>query len=412
MKTRQSNNPILKNASVVAISMFTTRLIGAAKSFFLAKYLGPSDYGIWVTAMIVTVLANIGHLGVLEAIVKEVSSLRGKKEHEKIRDVECTALAGVIVLSICFGIICFVCIWALPGIHSLQQKLPFQLAIAASVVSFFTLFYSQRLASHELFIKVSIVESIKYSCIAVIATILALKYGVAGATGGLLAGELIGFISAFIANSKSFQYKLIPHFDYSGIWALVRVGFPITFVWWLLLFHTAIDRIVAITMLGKEATGYYGFGVTLTTLVLLVPTAFGRVLYPRIGKAVASEGSAVALKNLVIAPTRYMSMCTAALLCVICMGYPVVYKYITPQYWPGLPSAMILVVAVYFPTLTRNGANYLIATGKLNAFIKISLFSLLFNTVLMFCLFYLLWLNRLGLCYCTFRTDTKRFYLL
>jgi len=42
----------------------------------------------------------------------------------------------------------------------------------------------------------------------------------------------------------------------------VRIGFPITIVWWVLAFQSSTDRLVSAYFLGKTATGYYGLGLS------------------------------------------------------------------------------------------------------------------------------------------------------
>jgi O-antigen/teichoic acid export membrane protein len=161
----------------------------------------------------------------------------------------------------------------------------------------------------------------------------------------------------------------------------VRVGLPITLLWWTLTLTGTVDRVVLGGLLGAKAVGYYFFGVSVAGLLALVPMVVGRVLYPKVSKQFGQASDFDSMKRLVLAPTMALGALLVNLQAVLLIAMPFVYDVLLPKYRPGLLAGEILLVGSFFGCLLRNGANYLIAANHERVFLKYIVATLIFNVV-------------------------------
>jgi O-antigen/teichoic acid export membrane protein len=121
------------------------------------------------------------------------------------------------------------------------------------------------------------------------------------------------------------------------LWHAVRVGFPITLLWWVLILQGSVDRVVLGSLLGASAVGYFGFGLSLAGLLGLLPTVVARVLYPKVSKQFGVASDPDAMKALVLGPTLALAALMANLQLLLLASMPIIYNTVLPTENAALP---------------------------------------------------------------------------
>jgi O-antigen/teichoic acid export membrane protein len=370
-----------KNIIYFFSATFLAKCIGISTSFFLARNLLPESYGIWVTITLVCSYSSIASLGTVEALLKQYPFLMGKGETSQAKIVE-GGVFGSMNISAAITIIAGVIILALlpsETENDLHRFLFFVVLTAA--VSFYSAYFYHRFAAHNKFTTVSIIETIRAISLFILLTSFSLFWGLKGAIIAFFLSELmICLISATL--SIKLCGNVSPRYDAGLLYQLVLVGLPITLLWWTYTLQMSTDRIISISFLGKAATGYYGLGVSLTSALILIPQAIGRVLYPKITEGTGRTQNANSndvLQRFVFIPTRLLTLILPVLISSLIIIAPFMFSSLFPKYKPGLVSAQVLLFGSFFVCILRNGANFLVAIDKQNKLLMYSIITILLN---------------------------------
>jgi O-antigen/teichoic acid export membrane protein len=353
----------LKNVVFAASGLLVAQFLGSLRSFVLARLIEPADYGIWTGAQTVASLSPIVCLGTVEALLKRVPFFRGRGDAEGLRKVESSVL-GTIILAAAALAILFLGFPGLVPSHFVHENLTVvQLTAIAAGISFFGAFYYQRLAAYENFKAAGFVDSVRSVISAVCVLAFAWRWGLLGGVVGGLLSEILGGVACGLVSRKA-HGPVRPSFQPGLMADAVRVGFPITIIWWIYIIHANVGRITAVSFLGNTQTGYYGVGSAMAVIFALVPNTIGRVFYPRVNAQVGANASLGDLRASVVVPTAALALVLPVAQLLVFYLLPFVYEGFLPKYREGLTCAQILILGAFFVGLIRNGANYLIAIDQ------------------------------------------------
>lgn len=351
------------------------QILSTSTSFFLARILSPASYGEWVTLLLILSYSPIACLGTVETLLKEYPHFVGRGEMDRAIHLERIVLASIILSSLLVFIIGISWAFLSQAGKIAHSEASVHCMFVTSGLAFYSAFFYYRFSAHQLFGMVSSVDAMRsfltFSCV----LSLAWMWGLVGAVYGLLITEAcVSFYCLLFSTIKCGQVR--PLFDLAGIWEAVKIGFPISIIWWIFIVQASIDRLICAFFLGKDATGFYGLGLAMVSLLMLFPLAINRVIYPRLNQKIGQPAGTADLLGLVTIPSKVFSllMPLAAILAIFIT--PFVFKDLFPKYSSGLLSAQLLLLAACFSSHIRNGANYLIASNRQRVLIVYILMSL------------------------------------
>jgi len=355
-------NIYIRNIGLFLIASVVAKAAGALLSFLLARYLQPAGLGIWVTMTLFVSYGGITTLGTLEALLKLLPFHKGKGELSEARKIEEVAFSAILIASAfvlmigCAAPMLFTSVEM--GLLSAEIKI---MSIAAALGLISQYFYFSFMA-HQDFKIVAMLESGRsIACIMILGPFSYL-WGLRGAALGFCITELIILaISAHISSRKNGSVHL--SIDLRQLWVLISVGFPITIFWWVFMIQSSVDRLVSISFLGKEATGFYALGGSIVSVMSLLTASISKVLYPRISEKLGESASEKELFGLVIVPSRLLGLILPLAIGPMVIALPLIYR-ILPKYLPGLASAQILVLLAFFHLGISNGVNFMIVTNR------------------------------------------------
>lgn len=371
---------MIKNIMFFLVAVVFAKGFGILQSFVLAKSLGPAGFGVWVTLLLIVSYSPIVGLGTLEAMVKEVPFYLGRNDLPKVREVEAGVFGSAVLAALVYLALGLVGLLVLPAEFLGAGPMLLSLVFLALTLSAFTSYFYWRFCAYENFKSVASLDFCRSLLAVFLIGGMAWVWGVPGAVVGYLVHEAGVCLAAAWLSIREHGRPGIS-FRPELLWHAVRVGFPITLLWWVLILQGSVDRVVLGSLLGASAVGYFGFGLSLAGLLGLLPTVVARVLYPKVSKQFGVESDPDAMKALVLGPTLALAALMANLQLLLLASMPIIYNTVLPKYQPGLAAGQILLLGSFFLCLLRNGANYLIATHKERSFLKYLLLTLVFNVV-------------------------------
>lgn len=373
-------NNTLRNIIFVVITSTFAKVLGAIAALIIPNILAPANYGVWATLLLILSYSPIAALGTVEALLKQYPYFIGNGQLTKARECEENVLGSICLTAAAL----FICAVLAPIVLSYLRLEKYQteirlMLLAASVSSFSGFFYF-RLAAHHKFKACGVVDAFRAIMMLLLVSIFAWLWGLKGAVIGYLMMEIMVCATSIFMNFDMCG-RIRIHLDSGLVWQAIKVGFPITIIWWTLTFQSSVDRLVSASFLGKEMTGHYCLGISFVSMLALIPGAVSRVLYPKINEGIGKNMSSEQLSSLVISPVRTLSMVIPALIGGLIIIVPTIYTFLFPKYFPGLHSAQLLLLGFFFAGLIGNGANYLIAKNKQNILFVFVLISLVAHAV-------------------------------
>ncbi|WP_155006025.1 MATE family efflux transporter [Pelobacter seleniigenes] len=343
----------------VLFSLSSVFFQGSKFSTFLlaAKLLGPEIYGLWNGIVLILMYGPNIHLGVLNALNREIPYQEGAGNHEKVVVLRNTGAGVVFVTAVPLSLSVF-CISFLPWIdHPLDVGLRY-----VAVILFFQYFYifqQMLLRSHGLFSLMSI-QQVLYS-IATILIILPATYYFK--FDGFLGGQIIVLIVTLLFLRGHNAIKVKPRFLWVDIFPLIKIGFPIMMVSLAYSLLQSIDRLFIVKYLGKVELGYYTLSIMATGILTLFPMVVGQVVYPRMARKFGKTRRIEDLKPLIYTPTVHLLWSMAVLLTAVYFFAPFLVETFLPEYARGLDALRITIFGLLFLSLVGGFANFLNTVG-------------------------------------------------
>ena len=353
-------------------------------TFYLAKLLLPAEYGVWVTLVLVTSYASIANLGTLEAMVKLYPYYMGINKVENAYTTEKGAFGSILLSSGTFLAIGLLITFLIKKPAFQESVTLIRMMIIASSISLFSSFYYFRLTSHQDFSRAGLVDAIRSVTNFCFIITFSQWWGLRGTVIGYLINECIMvFFSYYYC--KPYK-KLSPLFNWKIIYDLIKIGLPITIVWWIYMIQSSISRIISMHFLGKTSTGYLGLGVSIVSVLVLIPMSIGRVLYPKINEEIGKSDKRN-MDKFVVMPAKLISLLVALALGVLVIITPWLIATFFKKYLPAVSCTILLLLGGYFSSMNRNGINYLIAANRQKTMLFYVSVALLIN--LLMCLLFI-----------------------
>ncbi|MBI2551219.1 flippase [Candidatus Uhrbacteria bacterium] len=134
---------------------------------------------------------------------------------------------------------------------------------------------------------------------------------------------------------------LLPLWDASAAWAMLRVALPFALAAIFVKVYSYIDSIFLSKFIGTEAVAVYGVAYKLTYAFQFIPLAFVAALYPRLSHLIANEKERV--KEVMQGAFRYLTLLGAPIVFGIAALAPDIVRLAGHGYMSSAPVLRILV---------------------------------------------------------------------
>lgn len=252
-----------KDILYLTLTQIFLKPIQFVKSFVVAKYLGPEEFGILKSVELIQMLNKFGNLGFKAALIRDGATSKSKGNLDHVQELKNNAYTGELVLSI---------ILFIAGVLSslFFENEMVSMAIVLASIGFFSLKLFGMIQT-----ELQLEEDFKYmsktillsgvaNSVFIIATVPFYKiYAV------LIVPILSTLFITWLAFRKiGFFFKL--KINKIEIKNLLKVSIPLTFGSLAFGLFRYTERILIVSFLGLTAVGYFGFADTIAAILITV----------------------------------------------------------------------------------------------------------------------------------------------
>lgn len=366
---------IIKNSGYILIAQVLIKVIAFFYTLYLARFLGVSDFGLYVTALsYFSLISAISDFGINRYMVREVSRDRSRSSQVLSNIV----LIRMISLSTLF----FIGGWIIYTFDpdKLRGFLTIMAVLAVIPQSIALTFDSLYIGLQKLYI--SGVALVLLSIFNVIfgVYLVGSGYGSLGAIYSLILAEIVYAIILILITLNQ-KISFITDINVKLIKDIIKGSLPYGLLGILGLLYFKVDTLMLSYMKGQYDTGIYGAAYKFLEAIVFVPSAVATALFPVFSKL--HESNSMKIKHYYFKTVAGLGLLSL----VVLLGYifilPTLITILLPKYTESISAILILSITIPFIFMHVPGAMVLLSTDRyLKPVIFLSLFTVSFNIIL------------------------------
>jgi O-antigen/teichoic acid export membrane protein len=323
--------------------------------FAIARFLGPTHYGLWNGLQLILLYASYSQLGIVNALNRELPLRRGKGDLAQAERIRSTTLGAVLVTALVAGAAILAYSMIATSRHSpltiLGLRFVGLLVILQQIYGYSEICFR---TNHEFGIvgKLRLFRTVLEVSLAVLLTY---AFDLAGRLWAATLTFIV--ILAYIFRRHPVPFR--PAFDPKGATKLIAIGFPIMLVGLVSGVYQSIDRVLILAFLNPTHLGYYAIGLTAASVLGIIPGVVGEILYPRFAERYGETNSPSQLKEYVLTPTYLLAHLLPLFLGMVYLLIPYVILTALPRYAPAIRPARILVLGTFFLAVAGSASDFL-----------------------------------------------------
>ena len=374
---------IVKDTLIYSAASFLARVTGLFRSIIVARFLGPSRYGLWNALSIILEYSRYSSMGVLNAMNREIPFYRGKKDHTKAEEIRNTGFTMACVPSFIIGLaLVLVSIFIKDRVgaeYVMALRVIAVLVFMRQLYDFFTLLLR---SAHEFAFLGRLQIFFAVTDLALV-TFLIITFGFYGFLWAMAMtyAVIIGYISYRIRR----RYKLRFYMNKALLMNLVKIGILMTLIGVVVNLRVTIDRLMVLKFLGITELGYFGMSLVLIQFIFLIPSSISQIMYPRlVEKYGSSNKDTAALRNYMEISTQTLAYSMPLLIGEVFLILPFGIRAVLPQYIPGTVAAQITILGLFFFSVGIMATNFLTTTDRLYWYLGSAIFAAILNFIMDF----------------------------
>jgi O-antigen/teichoic acid export membrane protein len=360
---------LLKNSVVFASSRYVLLGLSMIRNFFVAKYLGPSDYGLWIVIGLLLTYGDQIHLGLRHAGDKEIPYYRGQGKGDEGKRIADSIFGGVIWLS-CVAFFCLM-IYSFLFIGSEKSLIRYGVLVAAFIIvsDQVNRFYLMILRTRHEFLLSSKVESGFELLRTILVSGLAVAFHFYGAIVGLFVASMGTAVYFLLCYSNEFR----PRFSFLSLKSLFAIGLPLSVTGLLYILILNLDRLVGAFTLSKDNLGIYGLASLVAQVPVTSSQGISQVIYPQISEKFGETRDPAELKPLFTSTMTGAAFIAPFLVASIFLVGRFLILWVLPAYQSSIGPLFLLSFGIYFLYLVPVPASFLMAMNKNILYLKAEL---------------------------------------
>ncbi len=351
---------VIQDTVRYAASMVLAQFVLFVGGFAIARFLGPTHYGLWNGLQLILQYASYSQLGIVNALNRELPLRRGKGELAQAERVRSATLGTVLVTALVAGAGILAYSMIATSRHSplviLGLRFVGLLVILQQIYGYSEICFR---TNHEFGIvgKLRLFRTVLEVSLAVLLTY---AFDLAGRLWAATLTFIV--ILAYIFRRHPVPFR--PAFDPKGATKLITIGFPIMLVGLVSGVYQSIDRVLILAFLDPTHLGYYAIGLTAASVLGILPGVVGEILYPRFAERYGATNSPSQLKEYVLTPTYLLAHLLPLFQGTIYLLIPYVILTALPKYALAIRPARILVMGSFFFAVAGFASDFLNTINK------------------------------------------------
>jgi len=276
-----------KGTGIVLVGMFIGNFLNYLTRIIIARWLGPSEYGLYNLGLaILGFCTTISLLGLSDVVTRYISFYNAKKDLEKIKGVLYSAIQISLPISFIFSIFVFIFADKISNMFHTSNLIPvlqtFSISIPFSIL--FLIFISSFRGFKATKYKVYS-QDLLYPLSKIILTIYFIYFGYSlmGVTVSYVLSTIIATIFSFFYLSKTFHFfgTVKPKYNRKEI---LFFSAPLLFSGILVIILGWTDTVMLGIFRTPEEVGIYQAALPTTTILMSIATSFGFIFLPIISE--------------------------------------------------------------------------------------------------------------------------------
>lgn len=334
--------------------------LGVLRSFYIARFLTPAEFGIWSLMLSVSNYANYADLGVNNGLLMEAGRLSSGDQKLRVQEILRQGYSAILLLA-GLGSIVVLLVSLLPGaILDTEFRWSLRLLAAGMIVMGVANYY-QVVARLRHFFGVISCSAVITATVALAGTWVVGTIFVQDRVPALMGASILGTLCAVILLAVAAHARPTWPIHRDQAVRLMKLGIPITIVPILFTVFQSIDRWIVAGVVSRQELGYYGFGAAMGLFLNMIPNTLAVVLFPRQIERFGTTGDPKAAESLVIPPLFVTAYIMALVGGAVILSIPMLTTYIVPTYSGANDVASIQVVGNCLLGVVPLASNFLIS---------------------------------------------------
>lgn len=265
--------------------------VGLLASLFTYRHIAPESIGVWTAITTFEVFVTFLRLGIPNGMNRELPYELGTKNVNKAMSYASTTLAYSLFISGLIAILLPI-IFSVKGfnIQSEQYRLAIIAVLVRVILEPYTTYLSGTFRTSESFEKLSYIQNVQ-AIIRLLSIFLIIKYGFEG----LVIRELIIVTTNFAQLHISRPLKVKPHFNWDSFKVLLKVGFPIFIISFIISTIDTFPRLFLIKSGNSLLLGLFTPISVFLAALALIPSTISAYFYPRFSFSFGQDGDTKSL---------------------------------------------------------------------------------------------------------------------
>ncbi|MEI8349181.1 MAG: oligosaccharide flippase family protein [Candidatus Omnitrophota bacterium] len=375
MNSQDRKAVIIKDTSKYSLAQYAAQAIGFLTAFFMRKFLGPYQMGIWSLLKVAQGYLGYLQLGVESAAVYRIPFYKGKSDVAAETETKDTAFSFMFLMSVFSSI-------AL-AIAALLVRKHYPLEVIVGLLSLALYVILQRLYSFYIITLRAyrnfsvLTKSLLFDAIVnLILVVLLVKFF--KIYGLYITISILAVLNTLFVGRLS-GYKLNFKFVFKRFKELTVYGFPLLIGGFLGEILSTIDSIMIAKMMGVVFVGYYSVALMTKNCIYGLSNNLGIVTIPHMQEVYGKSGDMEEIKKFVTHSVKVISYLLSPILGITYFIAPFFVTIFLPKYIPGIAALQILLLNTFFLSCSAQSGQFLVTIGKQSRLIIISVAAIILN---------------------------------
>ncbi|MBI5605156.1 MAG: oligosaccharide flippase family protein, partial [Deltaproteobacteria bacterium] len=357
----------LRDAALYSSSLFFTRFLLSIRGILIPKLLGPAEYGLYNSLLLIPEYVLHVHFGTLDALKREIPFCYGRKDLARASLIRNTAFFQYVFTTSCSVVIILLITFFFR--NRLGPSVFYALGLICVWIFFlsFETFFDQVARTDNRFDILTRTEIFASLTGFIFMLLMILTWGLYGLLGSLILVSMLkaGYIF------RGGHYRIAWQWDFQELKRLLKIGFPMVSGVILATVLNSVDRFIIIVYLESMELGYYALALTVLSFLLIIMTGTYGVLEPRIYRLYGEKGSIEAIRPLMLEALSGMTLIFPLILGLIYIVFPLLVTFLLPKYLPSLTCIRIMILGSFFFIFQRGTYNFIIAVNRQAFIVKV-----------------------------------------
>lgn len=273
------NSKIIKNVAwlinIKFLKLFSNLVVG----LWLARYLGPEDYGVLMYALsLITILIPITAMGLDSILIREIKKNRNLENHIMNVSFSIRLTSGLLLF---LGLNLYLIFWDNSEIYIKLQVFFISFWLIFNSINVIEVYFQSILKAKNTFIVQTI--TIVFSSIAKIVLIL-IGSNLIGFSIVILLEQMILFVLYSYSYKFKFNRRLKFVIDIPYYKKLLSMSWPLIISGFSAVIYLKIDQVMLAEMKGSYEVGIYAAAVKIAEMWYFIPSAIAVSIFPKLIK--------------------------------------------------------------------------------------------------------------------------------